>query len=61
MHYNENANRGQATAAKGDKWWAIAYPKAQKGEKAVDKPLKEQPTYSKSKTSLLVNFGSTVI
>ena len=52
MHYNENANRAQATTGKGDKLWAIAYPKAQKGEKAVAKPLKEQPTYSKSKTSL---------
>ena len=28
--------------------WAIAYPKAFKGEKAVAKPIKEKPTYGKN-------------
>ncbi|CAB4031322.1 Hypothetical predicted protein, partial [Paramuricea clavata] len=45
LHYNENANRSQATTAEGVSRWSIVYPKANKGEKAVAKPLKEQPTY----------------
>lgn len=47
LHYNENSNRKQATTADGNLRWAIAYPKAFKGEKAVAKPLKEKPTYGK--------------
>ena len=38
----------QAKTAEGKLRWAIAYPKAFKGEKAVAKPLKEKPTYGKS-------------
>ncbi|XP_028410291.1 uncharacterized protein LOC114532904 [Dendronephthya gigantea] len=45
LHYNENSNRKQATTADGKLRWAISYPKAFKGEKAVAKPLKEKPTY----------------
>jgi hypothetical protein len=48
LHYNENSNRKQAKTAEGKLRWAIAYPKAFKGEKAVAKPLKEKPTYSKN-------------
>ena len=29
-------------------WWSVVYPNAHKGEKAVAKPLKEKPTYSKN-------------
>ncbi len=48
MHYNENANRSQAVTQEGIERWSIVYPKAQKGEKAVAKPLKEKPTYSRN-------------
>lgn len=47
MHFNENANRKQATTKNGRLKWSVVYPKAFKGEKAVAKPLKEKPTYSK--------------
>jgi hypothetical protein len=47
LHYNENSNRKQATTADGKLRWAISYPKAFKGEKAVAKPIKEKPTYGK--------------
>ncbi|XP_046864217.1 uncharacterized protein LOC124458206 isoform X2 [Xenia sp. Carnegie-2017] len=46
LHYNENANRPQATTQKGDKRWSVAYPKAHKGEKAVAKPISDCPTYN---------------
>ena len=49
MHYNENANRRQAVTKEGIERWSIVHPKAHKGEKAVAKPLKEKPTYSKNK------------
>ena len=45
LHFNENSNRKQATTAEGNLRWAIAYPKAFKGENAVAKPLKEKPTF----------------
>ena len=48
MHYNENSSRKQATTADGKLRWAISYPKAFKGEKAVAKPLKEKPTYGET-------------
>ena len=48
LHFNENSNRKQATTAEGNLRWAIAYPKAFKGEKAVGKPLKEKPTYGRN-------------
>jgi hypothetical protein len=47
MHYNENANRRQAVTNEGNERWFVVYPKAHKGEKAVAKPVKEKPTYSK--------------
>ena len=47
LHYNENSNRKQARTADGNLRWAIVYPKAFKGEKAVAKPLKEKPSYGK--------------
>ncbi|KXJ09293.1 hypothetical protein AC249_AIPGENE8778 [Exaiptasia diaphana] len=45
LHYNENSSRPQAKTVDGKLKWAISYPKAFKGEKAVAKPLKEKPTY----------------
>ncbi|XP_028417287.1 uncharacterized protein LOC114541682 [Dendronephthya gigantea] len=45
LHYNENSKRKQATKADSTAQWAIVYPKAFKGEKAVAKPLKEKPAY----------------
>ena len=47
LHYNENANRLQSKTTEGTSRWSISYPKAHKGEKAVAKPIKELPTYSK--------------
>ena len=52
MHYNENANRRQATTSEGVDRWLVVYPKAHKGEKAVVKLLKESPTYSKHNNKL---------
>ena len=34
--------------------WSIVYPKAHKGEKAVAKPLKEKPTYSKNNVVMTI-------
>jgi hypothetical protein len=48
LYYNKNSNRKQATTADGKLRWAVSYSKAFKGEKAVAKPLKEKPTYSKN-------------
>ena len=45
MHYNENSARKQATTSEGKLRWAVSYPKALKGERAVAKPLKEKPSY----------------
>ena len=47
LHFNENAKRLQAQTTNGENRWSIVYPKAHKGEKAVAKPIKELPTYSK--------------
>ena len=45
LHYNENAARKQAQTLNGELKWSIQYPKANKGEKAVARPLKQKPTY----------------
>jgi hypothetical protein len=47
LHYNENSAREQARTRDGKLRWAIKYPKAFKGEKAVAKPVKEKPSYGK--------------
>ena len=54
MHYSENANRRQAVTKEGIERWSIVYPKAHKGEKAVAKPLKEKPTYSKNNVAMTI-------
>lgn len=45
LHYNENANRSQSKTADGTLKWSVVFPKANKGEKAIAKPLKAKPTY----------------
>ena len=45
LHFNENAKRKQAETIDGQLRWSIVYPKANKGEKGVARPLKEKPTY----------------
>ena len=47
MHYNENANRGQAKTKKGEKRFLLRFPKYKKGEATVVKLLKE-PTYGEN-------------
>ena len=54
MHYNENSSRKHATTADGKLRWAISYPKAFKGEKAVARPLKEKPTYGETSTVIFI-------
>jgi hypothetical protein len=49
MHYNENATRKQAKTRDRALRWAVTYPKAFQGEKAIAKPLKEKPTYGKNR------------
>lgn len=41
LHYNENSKRQQARSADGKLRWAITFPKALKGEKAVAKPVRK--------------------
>ena len=47
MHFNENSNRNHAKTKNGLNRWVVVYPKAQKGEKAIAKKIKEAPTFSK--------------
>ncbi len=61
MHYNENANRSQVVMQEGIEWWSIVYLKAQKGEKAVAKPLKEKPTYSKNNFIFIYELINVII
>ncbi|XP_059419942.1 uncharacterized protein LOC132155140 isoform X2 [Carassius carassius] len=44
MHYNENANREQATTTEGQAVYKIVFPKSKKGE-CTAKPVKIEPTY----------------
>ncbi|XP_063049229.1 uncharacterized protein LOC134443296 [Engraulis encrasicolus] len=44
FHYNENAERDQATASSGEPLYRMHYPKALKGEARV-KPIKTDPTF----------------
>lgn len=46
MHYNENANREQATTTEGQAVYKFIFPKSKKGE-CTAKPVKIEPTYSK--------------
>ena len=47
MHFNENANRQQATTKDGVQRWKVSYPKAKRGEECVVKPQKVAATYGK--------------
>jgi hypothetical protein len=44
MHYNENANRHQATTAEGLEQYSLTFPKNKDGKLTV-RALKTQPTY----------------
>ena len=46
LHFYENAKRKQATTKDGTYRWAIVYPKAFKGEKAIPREIKEHSTFS---------------
>ena len=48
MHFNENSERQQAKTIEGVPRWVVIYPKAHKGEKAIARQIKQNPTYSKS-------------
>ncbi|XP_044224887.1 uncharacterized protein LOC122994330 isoform X2 [Thunnus albacares] len=44
MHFNENAERGQATTSEGKAVYKIMFPKSKKGE-CTAKPVKTKPTF----------------
>lgn len=52
MHFNENAERDQATTAEGEPIYRLMFPKSKKG-KATVKPVKTEATFSKYKMFLL--------
>lgn len=45
LHYNENANRGQAETKGGKLRYKVRYPKFKKGEAIITKVMKN-PTFS---------------
>jgi hypothetical protein len=51
MHFNENANREQATTLEGELRYAVGFTKAKKGEPSV-KIIKPAATFSKSLSKL---------
>ncbi|KAH6921057.1 hypothetical protein HPB50_027950 [Hyalomma asiaticum] len=44
LHYNENADKGQAVTLSGELRWRVKHPKARKGEASVSS-IKQAPTY----------------
>ncbi|KAL0993871.1 hypothetical protein UPYG_G00114970 [Umbra pygmaea] len=44
MHYNENADREQATTSAGQPVFRVVFPKSRKGE-VTARPVKTDPTY----------------
>lgn len=44
LHYNENADKGQAVTRSGELRWKVKHPKARKGEASVSS-IKQEPTY----------------
>ncbi|KAK5928402.1 hypothetical protein CgunFtcFv8_013468 [Champsocephalus gunnari] len=44
LHYNENAERAQATTSTGNPLYKLQFPKARKGECRA-KPVKTDPTF----------------
>ncbi|XP_048094635.1 uncharacterized protein LOC125291807 [Alosa alosa] len=44
LHYNENANRGQATTSSGDPLYKLSFPKSRKGECRA-RPVKTDATF----------------
>jgi hypothetical protein len=57
MHYNENSNRKQASTKEGVDRWNIIYPKANNGEKAVARQIKESSTHSKLEASFQIKHN----
>ncbi len=62
MHYNENADRDQATTTTGQAVFKFPFPKSIKGE-CTAKPVKTVPTYSMFKKifTTIANKYITVI
>ena len=59
MHFNENSERQHAKTIEGVPRCVVIYPKAHKGEKAIARQIKQNPTYSKSnEKNINVNFVS---
>ena len=46
LHFNKNSQRQQAKTKKGDDRQVVIYSKANNGEKAIARKIKEEPTYS---------------
>ena len=46
IHFNENAQRPQATTRAGEKQYAMSFPKSRKGE-AIVKEVKVNQTFGK--------------
>ncbi|XP_049516299.1 uncharacterized protein LOC125942187 [Dermacentor silvarum] len=44
LHYNENADKGQAVTLSGELRWKVKHPKARNGEASVSS-IKQEPTY----------------
>ncbi|KAK6292771.1 hypothetical protein J4Q44_G00373560 [Coregonus suidteri] len=59
IHYNENADRPQATTAAGEPRFMILFPKWKKGDYST-KILKSHPLYAKSTNSLALLFQDVV-
>ena len=55
LHYNENAERAQATTSTGNPLYKLQFPKARKGECRA-KPVKTDPTFRKCLKYLLYNY-----
>ena len=53
--------RKQAKTKDGTLRWAVTYPKAFQGDKAVAKPLKEKPTYGKNMQIIKKTYDFTIV
>ncbi|KAI7813506.1 hypothetical protein IRJ41_018585 [Triplophysa rosa] len=60
LHYNENANRTQATTLAGQPMYRLELPKSQKGEFIV-RPIKTEPTHHYVKELLNLVFEEVII
>ncbi|KAH7986783.1 hypothetical protein HPB49_025756 [Dermacentor silvarum] len=53
LHYNENADKGQAVTLSGELRWKVKHPKARNGEASVSS-IKQEPTYASPIKVLIV-------